>query len=155
MGTVYAFVAQACFGLVLTMLSRLFDISSVADEFAALQARAQAAIGVVGRPPRKKRCAVDAITQSPSKSACAVGNVIRKKRCALDVRSGQDKFKAAIGDERATSCKPKNQRQQQRRPCHTPCHAMSYHVMLCHAMPCRAIPCNAMLCHAMLDHAMS
>ena len=46
----YAFLAQACFGLVLTMLSRLFDISSVADEFAALQACAQAAIGVVGRP---------------------------------------------------------------------------------------------------------
>ena len=44
----------------------------------------------------------------------------------------------------------RKQRQQQRRSCHTPCHAMSYHVMLCHAMPCRAIPCNAMLCHAML-----
>ena len=45
----YAFVAQACCGLVLTMLSRLFDISTVADGFAALQARAQAAIDVVGR----------------------------------------------------------------------------------------------------------
>ena len=51
----------------------------------------------------------------------------------------------------------RKQRQQQRRSCHTPCHAMSYHVMLCHAMPCRAIPCNAMLWHAMLTicYAMS
>ena len=142
MCTVYAFVAQACFGLVITMLSRLFDISSVADEFAALQARVQAAIGVVGRPPRKKRCAVDAITQSPSKSACAVGNVIRKTRRALDVRSGQDKFKAAIGDERATSCAPgKN---DSSREGHVIPHAMLCHTMSCYATPCHAVPSHAM-----------
>ena len=145
-------MAQACFGLVLTMLSRLEccgRVRSIASARPSGHWRCWAT-------PRKKRCAVDVITQSPSKSACAVGNVIRKTRCALDVRSGQDKFKAAIGDGRATSCKSKKkQRQQQIRSCHTPCHAMSYHVMRCHAMPCRAIPCNAVLCHAMLDHAMS
>ena len=137
-----------------------WDASNVPDEFAEYckrRPKRPLALGddILSETPRKKRCAVDVITQSPSKSACAVGNVIRKKRRALDARSGQDKLKAAIGDERAVSCKPKKQRQQQRRSCHTPCHAMSYHVMLCHAMPCRAIPCNAMLCHAMLYHAMS
>ena len=104
------------------------------------------------------------VTQSPSKSACAVGNVIRKKRRALDARPGQDKFKAAICDERATSCKPKTTTAAEKVmsypmpcyviPCHAmPRHAMPCHPMQCHAMPCHAPPCYVMSCYAMLRHS--
>ena len=89
-----------------SMLSRLFccDVSNGADEFAEYCKRGpKRPLALGDETPRKKRCAVD--QRSPRKSACAVdafpGNVIRlssrKKRCALDVCSGQDKFKAAMG----------------------------------------------------------
>ena len=115
---------------------------------------------LLGDPPRKTRCAVDDITQSKSKSACAVGNVIRQTPCALDVRSGQDKFKAAIGDERATSCKPKKHDSSRyghvipdTMLCHTmSCDATPCHVVPSHAMPCYAMPCSIMLCHGMVGH---
>ena len=66
--------------------------------------------------PRKKRRAVS-VTQSPSKSACAVGCAL-----VLDVVQDQTSLKRPFGIERATSCKQQRRiavgHWQRHRECH-------------------------------------
>ena len=88
----------------------------------------------------------------------------QRAQSATSYEINGDKFKAAIGDERATSCKPKTTTAAEKVmsypmpcyviPCHAmPRHAMPCHPMQCHAMPCHALPCYVMSCHAMLRHS--